>query len=143
MTECSTIVVEDSFIEQVPGLQSFAEIAAGVESDDGGIPGINTFIFGSSLALGNIDANFEAQPLKVLVAGDLNFQAGSELKDENSNQTQRELLEKADASIDTTMCVDESADDKALKDTMLEEVQRTELPVHNLAVSGGICSSKG
>jgi hypothetical protein len=73
----------------------------------------------------------------VLVAGDLNFQAGSELKDENSNQMQRELLEKVDASIDTTMCVDESADDKALKDTMLEEVQRTELPVHNLAISGG------
>jgi hypothetical protein len=35
------------------------------------------------------------------------------------------------------MCVEESADDKVLKDTMLEEVQRTELPVHNLAVSGG------
>ncbi len=34
------------------------------------------------------------------------------------------------------MCVDESADDKALKDTILEEVQRIELPVHNLAVSG-------
>jgi hypothetical protein len=50
--------------------------------------------------------NSEAQPLKVLVAGDLNFQAGSELKDENSNQMQRELLEKADAYyIDTTMCV--------------------------------------
>jgi endonuclease/exonuclease/phosphatase family metal-dependent hydrolase len=89
------------------------------------------------LVLGNIDANFEAQPLKVLVVGDLNFQAGSELKDENSNQTQRELLEKADAYIDTTMCVDRSADDKVLKDTMPEEVQRIELPEHNLAVSGG------
>jgi hypothetical protein len=44
VTECSTIVVEDSFIEQGPGLQSFAEIAAGVEYDDGGIPGINSFI---------------------------------------------------------------------------------------------------
>ncbi|CAM6022364.1 unnamed protein product [Sphagnum balticum] len=76
----------------------------------------------TSLVLGNIDANSEAQPLKVLVAGDLNFQTGSELKDKNSNQTQRELLEKADAYIDTTM---------------LEEVQRTELPVHNLVVSGG------
>ncbi len=35
------------------------------------------------------------------------------------------------------MCVEESADDKAFKDTMLEEVQRTKLPMHNLAVSGG------
>ncbi len=85
--KCSTIVVENPFIEQGPGLQSFAKIAAGVESDDGGIPGIDSFISGYSLVLGNIDANSEAQPLKVLVAGDLNFQAGSELKDENSNQT--------------------------------------------------------
>jgi hypothetical protein len=34
------------------------------------------------------------------------------------------------------MCVEESADDKALKDTMLEEVQRTKLLVHNFVVSG-------
>jgi hypothetical protein len=36
VTECSTIVVEHPFIEQGAGLQSFAEIAAGVASDDGG-----------------------------------------------------------------------------------------------------------
>ncbi len=47
------------------------------------------------------------------------------------------MLEKADVSIDTTMCVEQSADDKALKDTMLEEVQITKLPVHNLDVNGG------
>jgi hypothetical protein len=35
------------------------------------------------------------------------------------------------------MCVEESVDDKAFKDTMLEEVQRTKLLVHNLAISGG------
>lgn len=134
---CSTVVVEDPFIEQGPGLQSSAEIAAGVESDDGCIPGINSSISSSSLVLGKIDASSEAQSLKVLVARDVSFQAGSQLKDESSNQTQRESLEKADASIDTTMCVEESADDKALKDTTLEEVQRTELPVHNPAVSGG------
>ncbi len=134
---CSTAVVEDPFIEQGPGLQSSAEIAAGVESDDGCIPGINSSISSSSLVLGKIDASSEPQSLKVLVARDVSFQAGSQLKDESSNQTQRESLEKADASIDTTMCVEESADDKALKDTTLEEVQRTELPVHNPAVSGG------
>ncbi len=66
------------------------------------------------MVLGTTDANSEAQPLKVLVAGDLNFQAGSELKDENSNQMQRESPEKADAFVDTTMCVEESADDKVL-----------------------------
>ncbi len=35
------------------------------------------------------------------------------------------------------MCVEENVDDKAFKDTMLEEVQRTKLPVYNLAISGG------
>ncbi len=33
--------------------------------------------------------------------------------------------------------MEESANDKALKDTMLEEVQRTKLLVHNPIVSGG------
>jgi hypothetical protein len=47
------------------------------------------------------------------------------------------LLEKANVSINTTMCVEENVDDKAFKDTMLEEVQRTKLPVYNLAISGG------
>jgi hypothetical protein len=37
------------------------------------------------LVLGKIDANFEAQPLKVLVAKNLSFQVGFQLKDENSN----------------------------------------------------------
>jgi hypothetical protein len=87
--------------------------------------------------LDKIDANLKAHPLKVLVAKDLSFQASSQLKDENSNQTQRESLEKANVSINTTMCVEESANDKALKDTMLEEVQKTKLPMHNHAVSGG------
>jgi hypothetical protein len=36
------------------------------------------------------------------------------------------------------MCVVESVDDKVLKDTMLEEVQRTKLPVHNPAINGGV-----
>jgi hypothetical protein len=35
------------------------------------------------------------------------------------------------------MCVEQSADDKAFKDTMLEEVKRTKLLVHNLNVSRG------
>jgi hypothetical protein len=35
------------------------------------------------------------------------------------------------------MCVEDSADDKALKDIMLEEVQRTKLPMHNPIISGG------
>jgi hypothetical protein len=35
------------------------------------------------------------------------------------------------------MCVEESVDDKALKDTMLEEVQRTKLPMHNPTISEG------
>jgi hypothetical protein len=35
------------------------------------------------------------------------------------------------------MCVEENVDDKALKDTMLEEVQKTKLQVHNIHVSGG------
>jgi len=35
------------------------------------------------------------------------------------------------------MCVEENANDKALKDTMLEEVQITKLLVHNPIVSGG------
>jgi hypothetical protein len=34
------------------------------------------------------------------------------------------------------MCVKESADDKVLKDTMVEEVQRTKLLVHNLVING-------
>ncbi len=55
----------------------------------------------------------------------------------NSNQMERELFEKANVSIDTPMCVEESADDKALKDTMLEEVQITKLLVYNLSLSGG------
>jgi hypothetical protein len=45
------------------------------------------------------------------------------------------LLEKVDVSINITMCVEESVDDKAFKDTMLEEVQRTKLPTHNPAIS--------
>jgi endonuclease/exonuclease/phosphatase family metal-dependent hydrolase len=35
------------------------------------------------------------------------------------------------------MCVEESANDKALKDTMLEEVQKTKLLVHNPTIIGG------
>jgi hypothetical protein len=35
------------------------------------------------------------------------------------------------------MCVEESANDKVIKDTMLEEVQITKLIVHNPTVSGG------
>ncbi len=34
------------------------------------------------------------------------------------------------------MCVEESDDDKAFKDTMLKEVQRTKLLVHNPVVNG-------
>jgi len=48
----------------------------------------------------------------------------------------QESFEKADVSIDTTMCMEESVDDKALKDIMLEEVQRTKLPMHNFGVNG-------
>jgi hypothetical protein len=40
------------------------------------------------------------------------------------------------------MCVEESADDKALKDTMLEEVQKTKLPVHNPVISGGVMNKE-
>ncbi len=47
------------------------------------------------------------------------------------------MLQKEDVFIDTTICVEESVGDKALKDTMLEEVQITKLPMHNLGVSGG------
>jgi hypothetical protein len=50
--ECSTIIVENPFIEHGLGLQSFVEIATSVESYDGGIPRINSSIFGSSLVLG-------------------------------------------------------------------------------------------
>jgi hypothetical protein len=50
---------------------------------------------------------------------------------------QRESFEKADVSIDTTMCVEENVDDKAFKDTMLDEVKQIKLQVHNLHVSGG------
>ncbi len=39
--------------------------------------------------------------------------------------------------IDTTMCMEENDDDKALKDTMLEEEQKTKLQVHNIHVSEG------
>jgi hypothetical protein len=83
--KCSTIVVENPFIEQGPSLQSFTKIATSVESNDGGIPIINSFISGSSLILDRIDANLKAQPLKVLVARDLSFQACYQLNDENSN----------------------------------------------------------
>jgi len=83
--KCSIVVVENPFIGQGPSLQSFAEITIGVESNDGGIPKINSFISSSNLVLGKIDANLEAQPLKVLVARDLSFQTCSQLKDENSN----------------------------------------------------------
>jgi hypothetical protein len=69
------------------------------------------------------------------VAKEPNFQAGFQLKDENNNQTQRESLEKVNVSIDTTMCVEENANDKALKDTMLKKVQKTKLQVHNIHVS--------
>jgi hypothetical protein len=86
--------------------------------------------------LGKIDSNYEAQPLKMLVARNLNFQACSQLKDENSNKTQRESLEKADVSIYTTMCVEESVDHKVLKDTMLEEVQRIKLLMHSHVICG-------
>jgi hypothetical protein len=48
----------------------------------------------------------------------------------------------ADVSIDTTMCVEQSVDCKALKDTMLQEVQRTKLLVHNPDVSGGNMNSE-
>jgi hypothetical protein len=81
--ECSTIVLENHFIEQGPSLQSFVEIGASVESNDGGIPKINSS--SSSSNLGKIDANSKAQPLKVLVARNLSFQVGSQLKDENGN----------------------------------------------------------
>jgi hypothetical protein len=47
-----------------------------------------------------------------------------------------ESLEKANVSINTTMCVEESDDDKVLKDTMLKELQKTKLLVHNPIVSG-------
>ncbi len=60
MIECSTIVVENPFIEQGPCLQPFAKIVVSVEFDDGGIPRINSSISCSSLVLGNIDANSEA-----------------------------------------------------------------------------------
>ncbi len=75
--KCSTIVVENPFIKQGPSLQPSAKIAAGVEYDDGGIPRINSYIYGSSLLLGKIDANSKAHPLKVLVATDLSFQVAS------------------------------------------------------------------
>jgi hypothetical protein len=49
---------------------------------------------------------------------------------------QRESLEKTNVSMDTTMCVEKSDDDKAFKDTMLKEVQRTKLPMHNHVING-------
>jgi hypothetical protein len=36
------------------------------------------------------------------------------------------------------MCVEENVDDKALKDTMLDEVQRTKLLLQNPVVNGGV-----
>jgi hypothetical protein len=36
------------------------------------------------------------------------------------------------------MCVKENVDDKVLKDTMLDEVQRTKLLLHNPIVNGGV-----
>jgi len=83
--ECSTIVVENPFIEQGPSLQSFAKIVVSVQLDDGGIPKINSYIFNFSFILGKIDANSKAHPLKVLVVKYLNFQVAFQLKDENSN----------------------------------------------------------
>jgi hypothetical protein len=52
-------------------LQSFAKIDVGVESDDGGILRIISYIYGFNLVLGKIDANSKAHPLKMLVARDL------------------------------------------------------------------------
>ncbi len=75
--------------------------------------------------------------MKLLVVKILSFQASSQLKDENNNQMQRELLEKVDIFINTTMCVEENVDDKALKERMLEEVQKTKLQVQNIHVNGG------
>jgi hypothetical protein len=66
-------------------LQSFAKIDVGVESDDGGIPRIISYIYGSNLVLGKIDANSKAHPLKMLVPRDLSSSVASQLKDENSN----------------------------------------------------------
>jgi len=83
--KCSIIVIENPFIEQGPSLESFTKITIGVESNDGGIPRINSYIYGYGLVLGKIDANLKAYPLKVLVAKDLGFQVAFELKDENSN----------------------------------------------------------
>ncbi len=71
--KCSTIVVENPFIKQCPGLQSFAEITVGVEFNDGGIPRINSSISSFSLVLGKTNANSKAQPLKVLVVRYLSF----------------------------------------------------------------------
>ncbi len=59
------------------------------------------------------------------------------MNDENNNQTQKESFEKVDVSIDITMCVEENVDDKAFKDTMLDEVQKIKLQVHNLHVGRG------
>jgi hypothetical protein len=87
VTKCSIVVLENPFIEHGLGLQSFVETSAGVEFDDGGIPRINKSSSSFSLVLGKIDANSEAQPLKVPVARNLSFQVGFQLKDENSNET--------------------------------------------------------
>jgi len=35
------------------------------------------------------------------------------------------------------MCLEENANDKAFKDIMLKEVQKTKLQVHNIHVNGG------
>jgi len=40
------------------------------------------------------------------------------------------------------MCVEENVDDKALKDTMLDEVQRTKLLLHNVVVNGGVMNKE-
>jgi hypothetical protein len=42
--ECSTIIVENPFIKQGLGLQSFTEIVVDVQFNDGGIPRINNYI---------------------------------------------------------------------------------------------------
>jgi hypothetical protein len=52
--ECSIIVVENPFIKQGSSLQSFVEIVVGVESHDGDIPRINSYISKYSLVLGKL-----------------------------------------------------------------------------------------
>ncbi len=47
------------------------------------------------------------------------------------------IASKTSTSVEE-MCVEESPNDKALKDTMLEEVQRAKLPMHNPIVNGRV-----